>query len=595
MRLVEIISAALVMGASLASLAHQGDPPPSPALEAFAGLPLSANFAALVDEPVAVRGSVLLLPIVRRSADVAWPSSFELRLADGRTIVARVAKIEWRDAVQANWTSRSRVSATAEVVGDDAIVLLAKLPIDGHDEIFFAQQRLNPIWMDGLPALVLPRESLLELNTADLPDSATASEYFRSVLLAHRIGAAPPAPTGGELDILYARAIAGLWSAAIARLEENDPVTSARVLGDITGRAHGIVGDSQQTMAAWKTDYEELDALLRSLLAPRTQGIILVESAKMWLESRSTLLCWLECDEGESVLIGVANPRAEVCAVAFRWPDQKEASVVDEIGPESFGFFSVPRVRPSEADTVVIEDSLVAAIQEHGLSALLPPAQNTRNNAGRQAIESRARSAPVLLLEEGNNATGIAVGHGRTPLRPPGIGFGTFLPAANLEEIRAGSLKSPPAEWATTAVLRRRPFGWELLVECMVPPGASVTSDQVKIVIVGSASHTVVIHADGRVESDEPTHANGLALHQAKDRWRARLPLPEAWVSLPDGRYGRMEISMERSIDGVGTNTPPAYARRQFAGIAPLTIQPFAKRIPLDLSSWNLSSVTLAP
>ena len=604
MFLVKTIAALLVSHTALAPFAKVFVQSPSTSQTpiedarsslAFKSLPETQEIATTLQTPIAVRGSVLILPIVRRNPQVSWPASIALRLGDGRRITGKTAQIESHQLERSGWESPKQVSATTVAIGDEDVVLLVPLPTDGGDEIYLADQKIDPIWMDGLSAPLVASRTDLSLNDADLPDPAAPSEYFRAVLQAYRMGITPPPPVGGEIDVLYARAIAGLWSAAIARLEMNDAVISNKLLGNIVGRAHGLSNEKQVSMAAWKTDIDELNSLLGTLLAPKTDGIVIVEGAKLWLESHSPLLCWVEHDEGESVLVGVANPSPEAHVISFRWPNEMQPSLTSEIGPETFQTFSVPRSVAPVAEAVVIDESLSSALREHGLSSLLPPANLAATSQGRSAIEAQARAQPILLLEHENNKVAIQVGFGRAPVRPPGLGFGTFRPAASLHEMRAGILQSPPIDWSTSAGIRRRPFGWELLVECRCPLGANPTKDEVTVVLGAGSLHTISIRSDGSVDSDDSTVRETLAVHRSKDRWRVRLPLPDRWVAPSDGRPGRMEISIERLIEGSGSDAPPLFARRQFAGVAPLGIDPTAKRIPLDLSSWGLSSVTLAP
>lgn len=604
MLLVKTIAALLVSYAALAPLAKvfaqsqsTSQTPTEDARSslAFKSLPETQEIATTLQTPIAVRGSVLILPIARRNPQVPWPASIALRLGDGRRITGRTAQIELRVLGRSEWASPKQVTATTEAKGDEDIILLVPLPMDGADEIYLGDQKIDPIWMDGLSKPLAASRNDLSLNEAEQPDPSAPSEYFRAFLQSFRMGISPPPPVGGEIDVLYARAIAGLWSAAIARLEMNDGVVSNKLLGNIVGRANGLINEKQVSIAAWKTDEDELNSLLEILLAPNTDGIVIVEGARLWIESRSALLCWVEHDEGESVLVGVANPSPEAHAISFRWPNEKEPSLTGEIGPETFQTFSVPRSVAPAAEAVVIDESLSNALREHGLTSLLPPANLASPSQGRSAIEAQARAQPMLFLEHGNNKVSIQVGFGRAAVRPPGLGFGTFRPAASLKEIRAGILQSPPSDWSTSAGIRRRPFGWELLVECRCPLGANPTKDEVTVVIGAGSSHTISIRSNGSVQSDDSGVQQTLAVHRSKDRWRVRLPLPDRWVAPSDGRPGRMEISIERLIEGTGSDAPPMFARRQFAGLAPLGIHQVAKGIPLDLSSWGLSSVTLAP
>lgn len=561
----------------------------------FLSLPTAQNIAATLATPIAVRGGVLLVPLVRRSPQVAWPATVDLRLSDGRRIVGQIAKLESRDVARVQWTSPVQMIATAPAVGESDIVLLAPLPSDGEDEIRLGEQVLQPYWMDALATTKTRAPSELTLSASNLPDASAPSEYYRTLLQAHRMGMVAEPFAGQPHDVLYARSIAGMWSAAIARLEQNDPVTSDLLLSDLTGRAHGLRGKSATSFAAWESDETELNSLLRSLLTPRTDGIVLVESAKAWLEGRSPILFWLERDEGESLVIGAANPRSESIPLTFHWQGEKVDATRGEIAPESIEFFTVVRARPPQPDVVEIDETLATALRDHGLSAMLPPADLTGPNQGRDAIEANARAQPVLIAQHGVNKCAIQVGFGRAAVRPPGLGFGALRPAATLAQARAGTLKAPPLAWSTSVGIRRRPTGWELLIECLAPADANPNKDEVTVTCDAGFRHTLSIRSDGTVVAQDESVELGCQVHQHSDRWRVRVPLPESWVTAANASEGKLTIAVARIIEGTGSDAPPAFARRQFAGLSPLLVDPQAKGIPIDLSSWTLSSVTLAP
>lgn len=578
---------------ALSIQAPQAEAPPI--ANEFRSLPSAQSIAATIETPIAVRGGVLLVPLVRRTPDVVWPTSVDLHLSDGRRIVGQLAKLESREVLRPQWTSPQLMIATTPAIGENDIVLLAPLPTDGEGEIRLGEQEIKPIWMDPLATNAPPSASEVALHASDLPDPTAPSEYYRAILQAHRIGTVAPPPIGKPNDVLYARAIAGLWSAAIARLEENDQLTSDLLLSDLTGRAHSVRGKVSTSFAAWESDETELNSLLRSLLTPRTDGIVLVESAKAWLEGRSPILFWLESDEGESVVIGAANPRSESIAMTLRWQDQLSVAAMVEVAPESVQFVTIARARVAQSEAVVIDESLATALREHGLSSMLPPADLAGPNQGRAAIEANARAQPILIAEHGVNKVAIQVGFGRVAVRPPGLGFGAMRPASTLAQTRAGILRAPPVEWSTSVGLRRRPTGWELLIECRAPADANPNKDEITVTCDAGFRHTISVRCDGTVQAQDESVEMGCHVHQHSDRWRVRLPLPESWVTPTNGPEGKMTISIARTIEGTGSDAPSAFARRQFAGLAPLLVEPRAKGIPVDLSSWTLSSVTLAP
>ncbi len=561
----------------------------------FLSLASSQQIATSLEDPIAVRGGVLLVPLVRRSSDAAWPESVRLRLADGRHITAKLAKLVMREVIRPTWTSPAQLIVTAPPSGESDIVMLAPLPTDGDDEIYLGEQVLRPSWMDPLPPPQRQRDLDLSLSVDDVADPSAPGEYYRTVLQAHRMGTVAAPWSGSPLDVLYARAIAGMWSAAIARLEQNDPVTAGVLLSDLTGRAHGVRAKESVSFAAWESDEAELSSLLRSLLAPRTDGIVIVESAKAWVEGRSPILFWLERDEGESVVIGAANPRNEPISLSLRWEDQKMPAIAASIGPESMELLTIARARPRQSESIEIDESLATALRDHGLSAMLPPADLAGPNRGRDAIEANARAQPTLIAEHGVNRRAIQVGFGRTAVRPPGLGLGVMRPAATLAQVRAGVVRPAPTEWSTSAGIRRRPAGWELLIECLVPVDATPNKDEIVLTCDAGFRRTLSVQSDGTINAQDESIELECRVHQHADRWRVRVPLPESWMSQASPADGKVTLSIMRTVEGSGSDAPPPFARRQFAGLSPLLVDLAVRGIPLDLSSWTLSSVTLAP
>ena len=103
MLLVKTIAALLVLHTVLAPFAKVFAQSPSTSQTptedarsslAFKSLPETQEIATTLQTPIAVRGSVLILPIVRRNPQVSWPASIVLRLGDGRRITGKTAQIE---------------------------------------------------------------------------------------------------------------------------------------------------------------------------------------------------------------------------------------------------------------------------------------------------------------------------------------------------------------------------------------------------------------------------------------------------------------------------------------------------------------------
>ncbi len=584
------VAAALAAFALVQGQLAQGQPVIDPR---FAGLPDSQIFASLDASPVAVRGGVLVLPLARRSPENAWPAAMALRLGDGRRVEGRVVSIKSLVPESSAWTTPATTIATAPPSGDSNIALLAPLPADGDDVILLGSQELDAIWMDPQGSAVAVGSADHGLGSNDSPDLSAPSEYFRAVLQAQRFGAVAPPPAIEGNDALYARAIAGLWSAAIARLAEQDPITCETVVSDLTGRASLAAADGAKSLAIWETDEEELAQLLRVLLEPRIDGIVLAEGARTWLEGRSPLVAWVEREEGESLTIAIGNPRNQAIPLTIKWPGRGEHAFEGEIPPESIEFVTIKRPSWESPVGPVIDERIAQAMQERGLGSLLPPANVGSPDSARAALESETRAPRTISLETPTSASTLLVGVGRVAVRPPGAGFGTFVPPANLAALRSGSLLAPPPEWETHLGLRKRPAGWELIAECRVPSGSHPNTDELTIVLDAGFQHSVRINAEGEVFAGSESVESGARFHHEVDRWRVCVPLPEDWIVGSGSTAGRLTLSAQRRLSGSGSDAPPLSARTQSAGAVPLSISPKARQIPLDCAGWELPSVTL--
>ncbi|NBX37231.1 MAG: hypothetical protein EBR10_08425 [Planctomycetes bacterium] len=556
-------------------------------------LPQTQRVVARETQPVAVRGGVLMVPLALQEGGGVWPAAVTIRMQDGRTINGRTASIEPRTGQGIGWTGIRSGAGTTAPESNKPVVLLAPLPSDGDGPMWIGDQRLDPLWLEPwrAPERATPE---LSLRVDDLPDGSLPDQYFRTALMSQWFGSEVPEWVGGDVDRLYARAIAGLWSAAIARLAENEPHLAEVVIASLSGRCHGVVEGQDATLGGWETRAERLDELLRALLDPRASGLVLAEGARLWLDARTAPLCWLEHDDGERVHICVANPRGEPLPIAFRWPNIRTPSLEAEVSPESFQTFVVPREQMEAEPLTLIDPSLREAIEAHGLAALLPPGERSGASGGRTSMEQQVRSLPVLLVESAQATTLLQVGFGRVAARPPGIDFGALLPAVSLDEIRAGTSAPLPMEWLTSAVLRRRPSGWELLVEARFDPAVGVQADRITVTVESDSIRSMVISRDGSVGTNGSDDREPIGIHQASDRWRVRIPLPMTWISRGGEAPARIGLAIERTIDCQG-NALPQRARRQFAVVSPPLAHPVARRIPIDLSSWDLTSVTLAP
>lgn len=539
------------------------------ATDPLVSLPPEQAFATTDVQPVAVRGGVMLLPMARRDSASAWPETMSLTLGDGRTLRGFTAVVRPRPRSSASHWTTPVVGMGADpailATAAEDVVLLVALPPDGEDHIQLGAQRIDPDWLDPLPDARAPQLEAPAEGEPHLPDLDAPSEHFRWHLLAARVGEPVPEPRGSAHDALYARHLASLWSGAIERLRQADPDAARDVLADLTGRA--CIPDGE-CIAAWATDLRELNALLESLLDPASDGIGIIESARRWLDSRPPVVAWVEGEDEDGVTLRIANPRPVTLDVELRWPDRKDVSQRITLEPETVHAVSIRR---DVLETPELSEDVVRALEEQDLGHLAPPQVDADREAVRRAVERTARAIPVVVVESGQWSMSVPIGVGRVAARPPALALGAFLPRASLAEIRSGAVRAAPRESTTTAQLRRRPQGWEVLVDCQ-REGEPSPSDVVTLVIDAGWRHEVQLSESGVVGE---TDGAAVRVASGPSRWRARVLLPRDWIRAPIGT-----LSIERRLpDGQVVS----------AGIAPPAWSPEARPLPIAFDAWSVA------
>lgn len=537
------------------------------AADPLAALPPEQAFATRDVQPIAVRGGVMLLPMARRDTASAWPETIQLTLGDGRPLRGTTAVVRPRTRAQRTHWTTPPVSVGADpaalATAAEDVVLLVPLPPDGDDHLQLGAQRIDPDWLDPLPSARTPELVAPAEGEPHLPDLDAPSEHFRWHLLAARVGEPVPDPRGSAHDVLYGRHLASLWSGALERLRQADPDAARDILADLTGRACIPDGDC---IAAWATDLRELNALLEALLDPASDGIDIVGSARRWHESRAPAIAWVEGEDDDGVKLRIANPRPVTIDAELRWPDRKESSLRVTLEPETV--HSV-RLQRDAVETPELPEDVVRALEEQDLGHLAPPQADSSREAVRRAVERSARAIPVVMIESGEWSMAVPIGSGRVAARPPALALGAFLPRASLAEVRAGTVRAAPQESMTAAQLRRRPHGWELLIDC-VRDGEPSPSDVVTVVVDAGWRHELQVS-----ESGARGDADGAVVRVASGprRWRARVILPREWIRAPVGT-----VSLERRLpDGQVVS----------AGIAPPAWSPEARPLPIAFDAWT--------
>ncbi len=151
-------------------------------------------------DPIAVRGGVLMVPLLAERAGTGWPRVLELRADDGARIQGVVAwvyaRLPDRDPA---WTADPRGLAVRAIqpdddtaAGDGAPYLIAWLPTDGDGTLRVGGQRIEPRWMDPVSWSAPALPPLGQGRSAVRPDPQSPFEYWRWVQYAGRMDMKPP-------------------------------------------------------------------------------------------------------------------------------------------------------------------------------------------------------------------------------------------------------------------------------------------------------------------------------------------------------------------------------------------------------------------
>lgn len=517
-----------------------------------------------VESVTCVPGGVAAIPLA--PTDGVYPARVDVTVAGLRT-AAQVIFVAPGGAPTARHWTRAPERIEAWLANDPPppglgppasaaeAFAMVELPASGTGDLDVAGTPVRARW---LPAPQRPRRDapLLAIPATvsdDRPDPSAAVEYFRWSLVAARQGARVGEPRGNAAERLWARHVDSLWCSGLERVRGRSRGVHAELLDALTGCVEDI--DTGRTVAGWIARPAELRSLLGILVDGERSDDDVVRAALTWLRARWTVTAWVEEDSGDRIRLAVANPGSEEVVLRCEWA-----------GGDAKAAPSSAVAAPRRLTRAWIDRPLVQAVDGDPL-------------AGRDRPE-------VLEVRMGDLRMRIAVGAREYPVRPPGLSFGTFLPPLSLADAQAGAIEPMPAEWSTTASLRRRAGRWEMMIEAMRPAGtADPASDEVIVRFGDPATpdHAFAVTAAGAIEmrqgSDDGVAAGFMAWD---DRWRARIELPEAW--LPAGGHDArpMLVSLER-VAGAGV-------ARQSAALAQPPWRAAAPAVLVDLGAWGSES-----
>lgn len=503
-----------------------------------------------------VPGGVAAVP-VERDAGRPWPARVPVRVG-GLDSQAALVSIGTGGDDGSRWWTRSPArtvpvpAPSAPEGAPGTVFAMVELPASPVKELEVCGVPVTARWLPA-PLPLRPDSPVLAVpatTSDDRPDPTTPAEHWRWALVAARQGAILGEARGDAAHRLWGRHVACLWLGGLERVRAHSRGIHADLLDVLAGSCEDA--DHRRTVGAWAMSPQELRALLAILLDADRSDADASQAALTWMNTRWTCTLWVEEDFGERIRIAIANPTAGERVVRFQWTattgPSLPAAVVARPRSVTRAWIDRPPLQPG-ADPSVID---------------------------------RMRSESVEA-SDGEVRTRVVVGAREYPARPPGLSFGTFMPPLCLADAQARSIAPPPAEWRTSASLRRRGGRWELFIEAFRPEAAPDPARDEVVVRLGDPedpSQVFRITAEGSLEMRVGTDAGVAAGFMAwQDRWRARVELPEEWLP-PSGTSARpLLVSVER--------TPGSSRARQCAGVARPSWIPAAPPILVDLGAWD--------
>lgn len=530
-------------------------------LVAFVSSPtVAADIRPRVEAVRGVPGGIAAIPL-QREPGTLWPARVAVRIGELQSQAAVVwvgravftgARSWTRSPLQVNASMAADMATTPEPEGIGEVFAMVELPASGEGSIEIGTVEVKVHWLP-LPQRIradAPVLAVASTVTDDRPDPGTPMDYWRWALIAERQGARIGDPRGNTADRLWARHLASIWAGALERARQASRGIHDEIVDLLTATVDDV--ECKRQIAAWIARPSELQSLLGLLLDHDRTDMDAAQSALTWMRDRWTCTLWIEQDASDRVRVAVANPTAEERVLQVTWSGSAGESLPTAV-------VAVPR----RVTRVWIDRP-----------ALQPTTEQ---------FETVRMRSEVLEVSDGNSHIRLTVGAREYPVQPPGLGFGVFLPPLSLVDAQANAIVPPATDWQTSASLRRREGRWELFIEAFRPADAVEPHNDEVIVRIGNPTdptQVFAISADGQLEmrvgADDGVSAGFMAW---KDRWRARVELPDQWIPSAGAGVRPLQLAVER--------TPGPMQARQTAGLArPAWVVP-APPILLDLGAWD--------
>ncbi len=539
-----------------------------------------------IAEPIAIRGGVLMVPLAAGRPGDHWPRTMTLTFSGGRRVEGLVAWVETVASGPDGWTDDPRGLAVRSIEpaddtsrpGSGTPYLLARLPADGGGTLKIAGRRINPSWHDppprygGLPsrggrdaAGRAPDYVSRRLEVGrrpDRPDPDSPFEYWRWVLLAQRLGMAPPTPRSypSQVQRLVAVHYADLWRLGLARLAADSPGVAAQCREWLTQTCR----DGDRPFACWAADPLRVSGLLLLLLDFKRPVRAVLEGALAWADTQELVLVWPDVQTPHRVTVAIANPTYDPIVARLTWLE------VDQIPVAA-------QVEPGVLKRVVLE---------------CPP-------AGDVPVGGPDGFTRELVVEVAGRRKRLTFRRPGLPAAPPGVDFPPLEGPLTLAALQSGRPRPVVPERMTFGHFRKLNGRWEIFLECRrsapaePQPGDRVLGSraghldtrgiEAVTLFVGAAAGVqaapviLTVAERGPHRLFQGTDDGTLEIHRrsAGDRWYCRIVLPEFWAV---ARGGMIAIGLMRThgdSDAVETGPDQGVPWRRDPGA-----------VVIDLTRW---------
>ncbi|RMH13767.1 MAG: hypothetical protein D6695_03100 [Planctomycetota bacterium] len=580
----------------------------------------------IVDRIDAVFGRPVVFPI--RSERGRPPSSVEVRLDDGRTLVGQVQWVSVsalsRPCGQPTWLAQPLelralpASDPAAGTGIGSWVLVLRVPMTGSGQGFWIEKaHYDPNWLPDPRRLASSEGGVAPAWSSPLtaeqindplhlrlvgPFEGHPLQGWRYELAVHGLVPGeefdPPEPSGPVTDLSVLRAeveqskrqfepllddLASLerarWQVALARLWKLDPDLSVHVRRALVG----ALDTPRGVLPLWRVNQAQLDDLLEALLRPRSSDEQRVRHVRAWLESLEPAVAWIIDDAG--IIDAVSGePRPTIGVVNFeRTPVAGWARAHDAAGP---------------SDLTPIDPMVLATMRGRIVPGF---------------IASGAQAGPGVEVRVGRWERSLASIGVVITVAPPGFALGPFRAEWTLASWLAMDDRAEAGvarDQATAAMLfygtgtdagveaaqstgpspGRTVETWVLYIEARIPdesrsPAAGMAGPGLPVDDFveawfgpfGSPERVIRIHSDGRVvnaQTGQPAPGFGVEVIRLSDRWVARLPIPADLIE----PGGLLRIGVLRE-DGCGMRS--SWPRRLLPG----QIEP--GRVAVQTRTWR--------